>query len=339
MAATAVVEVWGGPVEADALSYKPDAFANGRAYEFMGKVSVQDLASFLNSPNSWTPRRFEDNMDLTSMDKVIGTTGAAFGDIWTGGFIGNEADGISGRSVCWAIRKRSGDARGTLLIYTSELETNSEGNPKWGHLREITADAPAPWSALGEVNGAKVADDWTHARVYSGVVAGESVASMFEGGTAAVGIDTTRMDWTNVTDMSRMFAGCAALAAVSDGASAVGAEGRDKTTGEGTEDPAVPIEAGAVFVRGGSVVSAAGICEGDRGLERVSIATPSGDVWPTVPGADVSRAFAGCTSLEDVSISGLNTPSLIATEMLTGAGTDAATGGTVSITNSFAGDA
>lgn len=112
--------VKGGPVAASDLAYRPDAFANGRSYVYAGRVVLADLAAFLASPNSWTPRRYADVLDLTEMDGVIGTTGSAFGKIVAGGFVGDVRDGVDGRSVCWAIRRADGEARGTLLVYPAD---------------------------------------------------------------------------------------------------------------------------------------------------------------------------------------------------------------------------
>ena len=329
MSATAAVEVWGGPAEAESLVYRPDAFANGRVYEFQGRVAVEDLSSFLNAPNSWTPRRYADELDLTEMDKVIGDTGSAYGRIVTGGFVGDEGDGVDGRSVCWAIRMAPGSDRGTLLVYPTTLESRPEGADasKWGRLREISAEAPSPWSALGEVNGAKVADDWFQARVYSGVKAGASLASAFEGGTAATAIDLSRMDWTEVADASRMFAGCGSLGAVRDVAASADA-GRDTV-----EEGADAIEEGAGVVSApGAITRITSFAEGASSLTSVNLG--SNGLLARV--TDASRAFTGCGSLASVEISGMSAPSLNAREMLAGAGA-ASPGGSVRITGSFEG--
>ncbi|WP_305150127.1 hypothetical protein, partial [uncultured Muribaculum sp.] len=351
LAATSVVTVKGGPVAASDLAYRPDAFANGRSYVYAGRVVLADLAAFLASPNSWTPRRYADVLDLTEMDGVIGTTGSAFGKIVAGGFVGDVRDGVDGRSVCWAIRRADGEARGTLLVYPADTpegmaEVAERGTEFAGQMMSFTDEVvlgasgevisgPAPWSSLGDVNGTKMADDYTSARVYQGVRAGESMRSAFEGATSLERLDLTRVAWDAVTDASRMLAGCVALTSVADEAPVeLPAAGAGATDADLDREEGAEIESGAALVALERARDISSLLEGATSLAVATLDGPG--AWATGADASARRMLAGCTSLEEADISHVAEGARAdATEMLAGSG---AAGGDVRVASVATGD-
>lgn len=324
------VEVSGGPRSTDGLAYRPDVFSGGETYAYQGEVVMADLASFLMAASVWTPRRY--SLDMSEMDAVLGDVGAAFGEVATGGFLGRADDGLDGRSVVWTLRKMPGEQRGTLVIHPSVTEAAPAEAVEAGtayRMREVTDEAPTPWSALGDAEGAKIANDWTRAKAYAapagseGAPAGTRVAApaslkgAFSGATAATSIDLTNMDMGPARDLSSLASGCAELASVAIGAGVEASSGDD-------------VAEGLQLTGAEGVVSLASMCEGS-GAKALAI---SG--WAlSAPGVEAERAFSGMGRLDEASIEGsFNGEGLDASEMLQGSG---AAGGTLAVSGSLNG--
>ncbi|WP_300629935.1 hypothetical protein, partial [uncultured Adlercreutzia sp.] len=253
MAATSVTSVEGGPDSGDALAYRPDVYANGRICTYRGTISVIDLAAFNSVATAWDPRRYSDLLDMSQIE-AFGTVGAEeFGQIVSAGFVGDADDGSAsaavpegGQTVVWVIRRQVGADSGTLLIYPNPAAAPATPTAKTYQMRDLS-DVPAPWSSLGDANGVKVNATYSQAKVLEldglRVKAPTSVRSMFEGASAAESIDLTNMDWRQVTDMGRLFYGCASLVSVQD-APVSTVTGAATTPTEG-----VTIRQGGTFVR------------------------------------------------------------------------------------------